>query len=411
MNDPKIGMVKSPTRQFRDLPPLSLYVHIPWCAKKCPYCDFNSHVNRSPDIPEDAYVAALLADVEQELPDIWGRQVVSIFFGGGTPSLLSPGAIDRILSGLRARLALLPGCEITLEANPGTFEQEKFSEFRSAGVNRLSIGIQSFDDRCLEALGRIHSSDEAQRAVSIARYAGFERLNLDLMFGLPQQTHAMAQADLAQAIALAPEHLSWYQLTIEPNTLFYKSPPPTPLPDDLWQLQIDGLQTLSDAGYQRYEISAFARDGDICLHNMNYWRFGDYLAIGAGAHGKLSFASDSTILRRHKVRHPRDYLRKASTAARIADQYVVPPEDTPLEFMMNAMRLNDGVERELFEYHTGLPLATIAPTLSRAESLGLLEKNPHRLKPTEQGYDHLNTLLELFMDTDQLAKVIPIKPA
>ena len=273
-------------RIFTELPPLGLYIHLPWCLQKCPYCDFNSHALRQESVPESDYVDALLADLTLELPDIWGRSIISVFIGGGTPSLFSASALDRLLSGLRALINLHPEVEITLEANPGTVEQERFTEYRDIGINRLSIGIQSFDDKCLQALGRIHNAAEAERSVEIARKAGFERLNLDLMFGLPRQTIDMSISDVARAMDLQPDHLSWYQLTLEPNTLFYHQPPPTPDEETVWRMQVSGIELLERWGFSRYEISAFSKPGQESVHNLNYWRFGDYLGIGAGAHGK-----------------------------------------------------------------------------------------------------------------------------
>ena len=386
------------TRTFTELPPLALYIHLPWCVRKCPYCDFNSHEPRG-EIPESAYVAALLADLEQELPDIWGRSISSVFIGGGTPSLFSADALERLFSGLRALLALSPTIEITLEANPGTVEQGRFTDYRAIGINRLSIGVQSFDDRSLQALGRIHSAAEASRAVDVARQAGFDNLNLDLMFGLPGQSRAMAREDLQSAIGLAPEHLSRYELTLEPNTLFARFPPDRPGDDMLWQMQRDGEAQLSAAGYRRYEISAFTRPGRECEHNRNYWEFGDYLGIGAGAHGKLSFADTGLILRRWKRKHPTAYLDKAGEASRIGGQSVIAIEETGLEFFMNALRLVDGVPMPLFQAHTGIDLQRWQPAIATAEADGLLEQQGLRLKATDRGLQFLNDLLGHFLDT------------
>jgi len=397
-------------RRFTSLPPLSLYVHIPWCVRKCPYCDFNSHEQRSGTLPESEYVDALLADLEQELPDIWGRQVISIFIGGGTPSLFSPASIDRLLSGVRARLNLSPGIEITMEANPGTVEQQRFAEFAAAGINRLSMGVQSFNDSSLQALGRIHSADEARRAVEVARAAGFDNLNLDLMFALPQQSLAMAAADLQCALDLTPEHLSYYQLTLEPNTAFAANPPPLPDTDVAWEMQSQGLQRLSAAGHERYEISAFARPGKRSKHNMNYWLFGDYLGIGAGAHGKLSDASRGEIVRRSKLRHPKHYLASADSHARISTQKTVALQDTAVEFMMNALRLTDGFPLSLYALHTGTELYQWQPAINAAIEDGLLTQVGMALQPTAKGLNFLNDLLQRFMpaETERRYPVIPL---
>ena len=398
-------------RQFTELPPLGLYIHIPWCLKKCPYCDFNSHAIGEQELPENAYVDALLADLTQELPDIWGRSISSVFIGGGTPSVFSPAAFDRLLSGIRALTNLHPETEITMEANPGTFEQQRFAEFRRLGINRLSIGIQSFDDRSLRALGRVHNAEEATESVRIAREAGFERLNLDLMFGLPEQSRQMARTDLATALALQPDHLSWYQLTLEPNTLFYQQPPPLPDDDESWAMQAAGLDLLDDAGFARYEVSAFAQPRQPCRHNLNYWTFGDYLGIGAGAHGKISFASDGRIIRRRKRRNPADYLRHATTGARLSHEQEIPVQETAFEFMLNALRLKDGVETGLFARRTGLPLQVVRKQLDEAIEKGLLADDPAQIVTTALGYDHLNSVLEIFMDSGKSRTYIPIQPA
>ncbi len=384
-------------RDFHELPPLGLYIHLPWCVRKCPYCDFNSHEARG-DVPETAYVNALLADLEQELPEVWGRTVSSVFIGGGTPSLFSATALERLFSGLRALIPFPPTIEVTLEANPGTFEQARFSDFRAIGINRLSIGVQSFDDQSLSALGRIHSGMEARRAIDIAHRAGFENLNLDLMFGLPGQTLAAASRDLATAIALQPTHLSRYELTLEPNTLFAKYPPQRPDDDELWQMQVDGERQLQAAGFERYEISAFARTKRECEHNRNYWEFGDYLGIGAGAHGKISMADSGTIKRRWKVRHPNAYLEKASGPERIGGESVISVVDTGVEFMMNALRLVDGFDIPLFRAHTGVALDRWQPAIADASARGLLEQQGLRLRPTGHGLQFLNDLLACFMN-------------
>lgn len=380
--------------------PLSLYIHFPWCVRKCPYCDFNSHEAPGP-IPEVAYVDALLADLQQELPAIWGRPIQSIFIGGGTPSLLSPEGLARLLSQLRALLGFSPDIEITLEANPGTVEHQRFTEFRAAGVNRLSIGIQSFDEDKLQRLGRIHSRDEAIRAAEAAHAAGFDNFNLDLMFGLPGQDEAQALADVQQAIALSPSHISYYQLTIEPNTAFAHRPPVIPEDDVLWAMQCRGQETLATAGYVQYEVSAYARDGARCRHNLNYWRFGDYLGIGPGAHGKITHAGEGRVERTSKQRHPQKYLQTAASGTVVAVRRELGREDLALEFMMNALRLTQGFESRLFQDHTGLPLSVLARPLERAEAMGLIDWQTLRIEPTERGRNYLNELLQLFMPEEE----------
>lgn len=374
--------------------PLSLYVHVPWCVRKCPYCDFNSHQLRG-ELPERAYVEALLADLDHDLPEVGERRVESIFIGGGTPSLLSAEALGRLLDGLRRRLRLRPDAEITLEANPGTVEQGRFHEFRQAGVNRLSIGVQSFNANHLQRLGRIHGPQQAIRAAEAAHAAGFANFNLDLMFGLPGQSPAQALADVDTAIALAPAHLSHYQLTLEPGTLFYKHPPPLPDDEATWAMLERGQERLSQAGYGQYEVSAYARPGRRCRHNLNYWRFGDYLGIGAGAHGKLSDANGA-IMRLWKLKSPRDYLRHAGTRQAIGGREMIPAAQLGLEFMLNALRLTDGFAARLFRARTGLPLSHLQPALAEAEARGLLECRS-RIRPTELGRQFLNDLLELFV--------------
>jgi len=405
--------VSDEVRHFTALPPLSLYIHLPWCVRKCPYCDFNSHEARD-EIPERAYVDALLEDLALEMPLVWGRQLVSVFIGGGTPSLFSAEALDRLLCGVRALTAFAPDIEITLEANPGTVEQARFDEYRAIGINRLSIGIQSLDDRALAALGRIHSADEGRRAVEVARQAGFERLNLDLMYGLPDQDRAAAAADLEALLALHPSHVSCYELTLEPNTPFAARPPPVPDDEVRWDMQAALLQRMRAEGFERYEISAFALPGQQSVHNLNYWRFGDYIGIGAGAHGKLSFADSGLIRRRSRVRHPRRYLQAAGQA-RIATDAPIALADTGLEFMMNALRLVDGVERSLFEQHTGTALRPWAEALDRAIDEGLMRNDQTRLAATERGLDLLNELLGRFMPDAQppssgTRRVIPLTP-
>ena len=375
------------------LPPLALYVHIPWCVRKCPYCDFNSHEAKG-DVPEDAYVNALVRDLELALPAIWGRRVTSIFFGGGTPSLFSARAIDTLLSAFRARLALAPGCEITLEANPGTFEVERFRDFRSAGVNRLSIGIQSFDPGHLKALGRIHDDAEARRAVEIA-LDGFDNVNLDLMYALPGQTLAEAEADLRTAVSFGTPHLSFYHLTIEPNTLFHRHPPSVPDDDAAAAMQELIEDRLAAAGYVHYETSAYARPGRECRHNLNYWRYGDYLGIGAGAHSKLSFPD--RILRQVRTKQPGEYVKRVGDSMPVQEEHAVSRGDAVFEFMMNGLRLTDGFPVALFTEHTGLPITAADASLAEAESRGLIVRDHRRIRPTELGRRFLNDLLQIFL--------------
>jgi oxygen-independent coproporphyrinogen-3 oxidase len=381
---------------INSLPPLSLYVHIPWCVRKCPYCDFNSHA--APEqLPETAYVDALLDDLEADLPLSSERPLQSIFIGGGTPSLFSAEAIDRLLQGVASRIALANDIEITLEANPGTFEQARFEGYRAAGVNRLSIGVQSFNADHLKRLGRIHNPEEALRAAEAA-VAIFPRVNLDLMHGLPGQSVDQALADLRQALAFDPGHLSWYQLTIEPNTEFHARPPQLPLDEALWDIQEQGQALLDECGYRQYEISAYARPGQQARHNLNYWQFGDYLGIGAGAHGKLSHLDAEGVLqisRRHKQRQPKGYL---DPLRRLAGDEPIAVEDRAFEFMLNALRLTDGVAAELFNARTGLSLNRIEALLQQARQRGLLVDDRSRLAPTLQGRLFLNDLLALFLD-------------
>ena len=379
--------------KFKALPPLSLYIHIPWCAKKCPYCDFNSHEARAA-IPEERYVAALVADLEQALPLVWGRRVHSVFFGGGTPSLFSARSVDAILAAARARLALAPDAEITLEANPGTVEAEKFREFKAVGINRLSLGIQSFDPRRLKALGRIHDGVEARRAIEIAR-ENFDNVNLDLMYGLPAQTPEEAVADVEAALGYAPPHLSCYHLTIEPNTYFYRFPPALPDDDAAAGMQEAIEAKLAVAGYDHYETSAFARSGARCAHNLNYWSFGDYLGIGAGAHGKLSFPG--RILRQERVKHPENYMQAAESGTAVRTERDVAPDEAGFEFMMNALRLNAGFPASLFEERTGLPVIAVLKRLEEAERRGLIVRDHARIAPTALGRRFLNDLLQIFL--------------
>jgi putative oxygen-independent coproporphyrinogen III oxidase len=372
------------------LPPLSLYVHIPWCVRKCPYCDFNSH-ERSGTLPEAEYVGKLLEDLESLLPSVWGRRLTSVFIGGGTPSLFAPGSIDALLSGVRARLPLEPGAEITLEANPGTVEAGRFRGFREAGVSRISVGVQSFDDAMLKALGRIHDAGEARRAVEAA-LAAFGNVNLDLMYGLPGQSAAMARADIEAGVATGVPHLSAYQLTIEPNTVFFSKPPPLPGHDLSADMQVMVEELLNENGFQNYETSAFAKEGRRCRHNLNYWEFGDYLGIGAGAHGKISFPD--RITRHSRIKQPREYLSASST---FAEEKVIPVAELPFEFMLNALRLPYGFSAGLFQERTGLPVTAITRPLQVAEEKGLLERDLKTIRPSAKGRRFLNDLLELFL--------------
>jgi putative oxygen-independent coproporphyrinogen III oxidase len=378
------------------LPPLSLYVHVPWCIRKCPYCDFNSHAVRgSPDgVPQQRYVDALIADLEAALPFVWGRRIHTIFIGGGTPSLFEPVQIERLVAAIRARLPLEPGCEITLEANPGSFERDRFRAFRAAGVTRLSIGVQSFDDARLAALGRVHDAAEARAAITEAKSA-FETFNIDLMYALPGQTLADCEADLAAALAFEPPHLSVYQLTIEPNTFFATHPPPLP-DDDLAFAMLDRIAERSAAaGLERYEVSAYARPGHRSRHNLNYWEFGDYLGIGAGAHGKLSFAH--RVVRQIRRRDPAAYLAGAEAGSALASESEVARFELPFEFMLNALRLKEGFALARFGERTGLPLSAIEAPLAEAERRGLITRDLQRVVPTPHGFDFLNDLLELFL--------------
>ena len=401
--------------QFTALPPLSLYIHFPWCVRKCPYCDFNSHAVRG-EIPEAQYIDALLADLEQDLPRVWGRPVRSLFLGGGTPSLFSPEAIERLLAGVRARLVLVPDAEITLEANPGTVETERFRGYRAAGVNRLSIGIQSFQPEQLGNLGRIHGRDEALAAAQCAHAAGFDNFNLDLMFGLPQQTLDDALADLRTALSLKPSHLSVYQLTLEPNTLFHARPPALPDDDVLAAMQ-DALQAeLADAGFAQYEVSAYAhagqepkcRDahgraraaaGQRCRHNLNYWQFGDYLGLGAGAHAKITDAEGITRL--WKVKQPRDFLATAGSSKSLGGEQRLGTQDAVFEFMLNGLRLTEGISPQLFTERTGLPLQLLEPALAQAASRGLVEHSHECIRATALGRRFLNDLIALFLPENE----------
>ena len=375
------------------LPPLALYIHIPWCVRKCPYCDFNSHA-AGPTLPEEEYVDALLADLDADLQHVHGRPLTSIFFGGGTPSLFSDRALGRLLEGVERRIAFAPDIEITLEANPGTFEQAKFKGYRSLGINRLSIGVQSFQEAKLKALGRIHNGDEAIRAADMARAAGFDNFNLDLMHGLPQQSIEDALFDLRTAIAQAPTHLSWYQLTMEPNTVFWSQPPELPEDDLLWDIQEAGQALLAAEGYAQYEVSAYAQPGKQARHNLNYWTFGDFLGIGAGAHAKLSTPA-GRIQRTWKTRLPKDYLDPAKAFQ--AGERLLAADELPFEFLMNVLRLSEGAPAELFSQRTGLPLQQLEQARREAERLGLLQADEARLVATAKGQLFLNDLLQQFL--------------
>ena len=405
-----------PSPRFKALPPLSLYVHIPWCVRKCPYCDFNSHAARGP-VPERRYIDALIADLEAALPLVWGRKVYTVFFGGGTPSVFSADGVERIIAAVRARMPLASDAEITLEANPGTFEAEKFRAFRAAGVNRLSIGVQSFNPRHLKTLGRIHDDAEARAAIEIARQ-NFDTFNLDLMYGLPRQSVDEAHADIETALSFTPPHLSAYHLTIEPNTLFHRYPPPLPDDDITAEMQETVEQLLAAAGYEHYETSAFAKRDNgapasgseetlpftlhpspftafFCRHNLNYWMFGDYLGIGAGAHSKLSFAG--RIMRQMRYKQPGQYMESAAAGGAIQEQHDVAANEIGFEFMMNALRLNRGFPAVLFEERTGMPLTAVLKELDAAERRGLITRDELCIAPTGQGRRFLNDLLQLFL--------------
>jgi oxygen-independent coproporphyrinogen-3 oxidase len=380
--------------QLTALPPLSLYIHLPWCLKKCPYCDFNSHEMRAADMPEQRYLDAVMADLEAALPLIWGRTVHTIFIGGGTPSLFSPESIDRLLGGIRARLKLAPACEITLEANPGTFEKDRFKAFRAAGVTRLSVGVQSFNDDYLKTLGRVHDRAQALAAVEEAAQA-FDTFNLDIMYALPGQTMATLKEDMATALALAPPHISIYHLTIEPNTYFAKFPPVIPEEDTAYDMLDLITDMTGQAGLNRYEVSAYAKDGHHCAHNVNYWQFGDYLGLGAGAHSKLSFAH--RVVRQVRFREPRLYMDKALAGNCLAQIEEVSRADLPFEYMLNALRLKDGFSLQQFSERTGLAMTAIQKGLAEAERQGLIERDFVRVKPSVRGFDFLNDLQSLFL--------------
>lgn len=382
--------------QFSTTPPLALYVHLPWCTRKCPYCDFNSHGARD-EIAEQAYIDALLADLETELPLVWGRAVSSIFIGGGTPSLFSATAIERLLAGIRARLRLRGDIEISMEANPGSAEQTRFAAYRQAGVNRLSLGIQSFNDRHLQALGRVHDAEQARSAIKAARDAGFTNLNLDLMYGLPGQGVDEALNDLKLAIAYRPEHISHYQLTIEPDTAFAKQPPSLPGDDERWHMQQACSPHLEKAGYRQYEVSAYAQDGKRCRHNLNYWTFGDYIGIGAGAHGKITLASEQRIERRSKLKQPQRYMEATADRGFLDEQRCLSADDALFEFMLNGLRLRDGVDLDTFIHHSGLHPDYASSKIKHARQQGLLTLDERRLQATPLGQRFLNDLVELFL--------------
>ncbi|MDX2351504.1 MULTISPECIES: radical SAM family heme chaperone HemW [Pseudomonadaceae] len=390
---PNGGAPEPPAASRLELPPLAAYVHIPWCVRKCPYCDFNSHAAGA-SLPEGAYVDALLADLDADLEQIQSRRLTSIFFGGGTPSLFSASALARILDGMRQRVGFAEDIEITLEANPGTFEQAKFRDYRSLGINRLSIGVQSFQPAKLKALGRIHDGDEAIRAADMARAAGFDNFNLDLMHGLPEQSLEDALSDLRIAIAQQPTHLSWYQLTVEPNTEFWNKPPRLPEDETLWDIQEAGQALLAEHGYRQYETSAYAQPGRQARHNLNYWTFGDFLGLGAGAHGKWT-AADGEIYRHWKTRLPKDYLDPDKRFR--AGHKQLAQDELPFEFLMNVLRLTDGVPSLMFTQRTGLSLDLLAAGRRDAEARGLLEPDPQRLVATAKGQLFLNDLLQLFL--------------
>ena len=385
--------LKSQAVNFKALPPLSLYIHIPWCVRKCPYCDFNSHEARGP-LPEQEYVAALIRDLELALPLIWGRKVYTVFFGGGTPSLLSGDSVEQILRNVRMLLPLALDAEITLEANPGTVEAARFAAYREAGVNRLSMGIQSFNDTHLQALGRIHSADEARRAIAIAQQH-FDNLNLDLMYALPKQTLDEALQDVQTALSFAPQHLSCYHLTLEPNTLFYRNPPSLPSDDVSSDMQQRIEELLASKGYEHYETSAFAQPKRRAKHNLNYWQFGDYLGIGAGAHSKLSFPDK--VIRQARYKQPQAYMQQVAKSMPIQTEHEVSRDELGFEFMMNALRLNEGFNSVLFQERTSLPLLSIQRELAEAERRGLLVRDHQRIAPTQLGQRFLNDLLEIFL--------------
>ncbi len=378
-------------------PPLSLYVHIPWCVRKCPYCDFNSH-QKNGDLPEEEYLAALIEDFRQDLPYLQGRELSSIFFGGGTPSLFSARIYERLFNKLQRHVNFASDIEITLEANPGSAEREKFADYRRVGINRLSIGIQSFDDLQLQNLGRIHGSDDGRKAIIYARDAGFDNFNIDIMYGLKAQSLNAAMADLEEAISHKPEHLSWYQLTIEPNTEFFKRPPTLPPEDDLIAIQDTGLALLTSSGFARYEVSAFAKPERRARHNLNYWRFGDYLGIGAGAHGKITITSENRVLRTRKKKQPGHYLESwQSKGSFTAETAVISHDDIALEYLLNVLRLHEGFTAEQFQAGTGLGFDVIEKQVDSLQRKALLSRTGNVIRPTEKGQQFLNSVLEEFL--------------
>ena len=390
-------IVASDTRPvFHVVPPLSVYVHLPWCVRKCPYCDFNSHA-LGVEFEQARYIDALLSDLDHELPRIWGRTVESIFIGGGTPSLFAAESIDRLLAGIHARLRVAPGAEVTLEANPGAADAERFSAYVAAGVNRLSVGVQSFDDDLLVAIGRIHDGDAAREALRNALDSGASKVNADLMFALPGQSLAQSVFDVRQALSLGVRHVSLYQLTLEPNTAFHRHPPLLPGEDEFIEMQRQGIEQLGQAGIERYEVSAFAADAEQCRHNVNYWRFGDYLGLGAGAHGKLTMANEQSVMRSVKQRHPDRYMRFAGTSEGDLSRREVPCGDLPFEFMLNALRLTDGFAPALFAEQTGLELDVVRAILERCQHDGLLDLSAELIRPTALGQRFLDDLTERFI--------------
>ena len=391
--DARAHWERAGTLELPVLPPLAVYVHLPWCLRKCPYCDFNSHASGG-DLPERRYLDAVVADLEAALPLVWGRRVASVFVGGGTPSLFSPEGIDRLLGDLRARLPIVPGAEITLEANPGTFERERFRAYRDAGITRLSIGVQSFDDALLVRIGRVHDAAQARAAVQEAREA-FATFNIDLMYALPGQGLPQLEADLAQALAFEPPHLSIYHLTVEPNTAFAQQSPVLPDEDTASTMLDRIVERTAGAGLERYEVSAFARPGHRCRHNLNYWEFGDYVGLGAGAHGKLSFAH--RVLRQVRWREPAMYMERALAGAAVSNEQEVARRDLPFEFMMNALRLREGFDLQRFAQRTGLPPSAIETALERALARGLLEREGSRVRPSARGFDFLSDLQQMFL--------------
>lgn len=395
-SDPMPGSVSDPALGSLALPPLALYVHLPWCVRKCPYCDFNSHALAG-EMPAEDYVRALLADLENDLPLVWGRIVHSVFFGGGTPSLFTAAQIDQLLSGIRSRLPLAPGAEITLEANPGTVEHDSFSAYRDAGINRVSLGVQSFDDEALKRIGRIHGRREVEQAIASIRQANLTNFNLDLMFGLPLQSVEQGIEDVRQAIDFAPSHVSHYQLTLEPNTAFHAHPPSLPDEDACWEIQEGSAALLTAHGFEQYEVSAWAKPSKQCAHNLNYWRYGDYLGIGAGAHGKITLPAEGAVRRLSKERHPKSYLKALETGKWRADEQNVAAGDRCFEYFLNQLRLREGVSMADFEPRTGLSWDFAREAVSEAVDRGLLQQQGQGLVPTELGWRFVNEIQALFL--------------